>query len=162
MSKRRSKSPRKKKNSFTIFFIIVIILALLSFAISYFVTQTEDKAVGNITNSEEVSTVLKHSTTKSNLEGTWASYADGAMLTITGQRFSIELPSVENTIIATGKITVVGNIVTFIYTNNDSVCGTDKGVYKFKVQGTDEVTFEKISDNCDIRVAQIAVSWFKV
>ena len=83
MAKRKytKRSPKKKNNSFVIFFIIIIVLALLSFLISYFVTQTDSEVVVEI-NTEEVTN--KEAPPSNNtgsfnsiLEGTWASYNDG-------------------------------------------------------------------------------------
>ncbi len=166
MVKRRTKSrSTKKNNSFTIFLVVVIILALVSFAISYFVIQTDSEIVKDNTNIEVPNTkpaIIKE-TVKQNpvLDGTWASYNDGAMLTITGHKFSIELPSVESTILASGTLEVVDNTVTFVYTNNNSNCGTTAGVYRFIVVN-EEVTFVKDSDSCGSRVGLLVATWFKV
>lgn len=170
MAKRKTKSQSSKKNkSFSIFIIVVIILALLSFAISYFVMQTESEIVTTSTNRENKKPLqkpvrksnLKIIQEKSVLEGTWASYSDGAMLTIKGKYFSIELPSVESTILASGKVSVKDNVVTFIYTNKGSDCMSKPGLYKFKIQG-DDVTFVMEKDGCMSRVGMIAATWFKV
>ncbi len=164
MAKRKTSSRKKKKNnSFLKFLIIVIILALLSFAASHFILQTDNEVINTITKTENKteeqkkpkSTAIKHA-----LDGTWASYNDGAMLTITGSQFSIELPSVESTVVATGKILFEKNQVTFIY-NNGSACGNKPGVYQFTIEGED-VTFAKIRDNCESRAEQIIATWFKV
>jgi len=169
MAKRKytKRSPKRKNNSFMIFFIIIIVLALLSFLISYFVTQTESEAVGDDIKTEEV---RNKETPPSNneesfnsiLEGTWASYNDGAMLTIKGQNFSIELPSVESSVAASGSIKIVGKVVTFIYSNKDSGCGDKPGVYEFIFDNDDEITFKKINDDCANRSNQLVASWFRV
>ncbi len=163
MAKRKRNSRKKKKNnSFSTFLIIVIILALLSFAVSYFILQTDNEVINTITKTENKteqkkpkSTAIKHA-----LDGTWASYNDGAMLTITGTQFSIELPSVESTVVATGKILFEKNKVTFI-NNNGTACGNKSGVYQFIIEGED-VTFVKVRDNCESRAEQIIATWFKV
>lgn len=165
MAKRKTKSRGKKNNSFTIFLIIVVILALASFAISYFVMQTDNEEIQSTTKVEKTDAVTKkipesvHE--KLTLEGTWASYNDGAMLTINGPRFSIELPSVESTVLASGRIIVKDNTVTFIYTSNGSECGVKPGVYNFKVNN-DEVSFTKNDDSCAGRVGLLVATWFKV
>jgi len=166
MAKRKTKSRSiKKNNSFTIFLVIVIILALASFAISYFVMQTDSEIVKSNTNIEELKTIPKGSvkSTSDNLilDGTWASYNDGAMLTISGQSFSIELPSVESTVLASGKVVVKNKTITFIYTHNESDCGVKPGVYSFKLQD-DEVIFKKEDDSCTSRVGLLVATWFKV
>ena len=163
MAKRKINSRKKKKNnSFSTFLIIVIILALLSFAVSYFILQTDNEAINTVTKTENKTEQKKpkSAVTKHALNGTWASYNDGAMLTITGTQFSIELPSVESTVVASGKILFDKNQVTFIY-NNGSACGNKPGVYQFIIEGED-VTFVKVRDNCESRAEQIIATWFKV
>ncbi len=163
MAKRKINSRKKKKNnSFSTFLIIVIILALLSFAVSYFILQTDNEVINTITKTENKTEQKKPKSTASKhaLNGTWASYNDGAMLTITGTQFSIELPSVESTVVASGKILFDKNQVTFIY-NNGSACGNKPGVYQFIIEGED-VTFVKVRDNCESRAEQIIATWFKV
>ncbi len=171
MAKRRStRRKANNSNSFMIFFIIVIVLAVLSFVITYYVTKTfdsVDKDVVNIqkteaTTEEVTEEVAKESTEKYVLEGTWASYNDGAMLTIRGRSFTIELPSVESTIVASGKIVIVGNTVTFVYTNQDSDCGIKPGKYEFVIESDDEVTFSEIDDTCSSRKIQLIATWFRV
>ena len=173
MAKRKTKSKIKKTNSFTIFIIVVVILALASFAISYFVMQTESEIVASsdlpseATQIPETDTKVETETKPDEqsysqiLVGTWASNNDGAMLTITDNKFTIELPSVQSSIIASGNIKIVDNTITFIYTNEKSTCGDTPGIYKFSIVD-DEVTFDKINDSCGIRSEQIVATWFKV
>ncbi len=165
MAKRKTKSRSSKKNkSFSIFIIVVIILALLSFAISYFVLQTESEVIATSKNVEKKEPVekpvLKIIPDKSVLQGTWASYSDGAMLTIEGEHFSIELPSVESTVLASGKVIVENGMVIFIYTNKGSDCKS-QGRYKFEIKD-DEVTFIAEKDGCKSRVVLLVATWFKV
>ena len=165
MVKRKTKSRSSKKNSsFNIFIIVVIILALVSFTISYFVLQTESETVATSTNVEKKDPVkkpdLKIISKESILQGTWASYSDGAMLTIEGGHFSIELPSVESAVLAYGKVIVENGMVIFIYTNKDSDCKS-QGLYKFKIKD-DEVTFVAEKDGCKSRVVLLVATWFKV
>ena len=179
MAKRKTKSRNKKKNnSFTIFLVIVVVLALISFVVTYFVMQTDSsfaiiyfakktdsEIVKNNPNIEDVKTIPKDNTKSVSqsliLDGTWASYNDGAMLTINGQSFTIELPSVESTVLASGKIVVKSHTVTFVYTNNDSVCGIKPGVYNYETRD-DEVIFSKQDDSCGSRVGLLVATWFKV
>ena len=167
MAKRKyTKRSSKKNNSFMIFFIIIIVLALLSFLISYFVTQTEREAVGDEIKTEEVTNKETPSNNQESintiLEGTWASYNDGAMLTIKGNKFTIELPSVESSIAASGSLIIVGKVVTFVYSNKDSSCGDKPGVYEFIFDSDDEITLKKINDDCVSRSNQLIASWFRV
>lgn len=157
--KRRSSN---KNNSLIVFLIIVIGLVILSFAISYFVTQTESGDDENITSKQKTESTQKGTIAKYALEGTWASYNDGAMLTIKGQNFSIEQPSVESSMVVTGKIVIKDSQATFVYTTQILECGIKPGIYKFKFEGTEEVKFTKINDSCSSRSTQLVASWFKV
>lgn len=163
--KRKTRSAKKNSNSFTVFIVVVIILAIVSFAISYFVMQTDSEIVNVKTNNKVLDikpTIIKE-TDKLNtvLDGTWASYNDGAMLTISGNKFSIDLPSVESTVLASGTVNVIDNRITFVYTNGNSNCGAASGVYRFVVVN-EEVTFVKESDSCGSRVGLLVATWFKV
>lgn len=165
MAKRKTtKRGKKNNNSFMIFFFVVIILAILSFAVSYFVIQADSSEMEKIVQTENVNTDPEPvSTIVSNaLEGTWASYNDGAMLTVRGQNFTIELPSVESSVIASGKILVKDNKVTFVYTNQDSGCGIKPGEYVFTFDSDDEFTFKVVDDSCKSRKDQLSATWFKI
>jgi hypothetical protein len=168
MAKRKYKRKNtKKNNSFTIFLVIIIILAILSFLISYFVIETESEAVGIDTKTVEVK---KDEINLSKqplpivhlLEGTWASYNDGAMLTIKGNKFTIELPSVESSVVATGDILIKDSTITFVYSNKNSACSNSPGVYKFIFETDEEFTLKKVVDDCESRSNQLIATWFKV
>jgi len=151
----------KKNNSFTYFLIAVIIIAILSFAITYIVTQAEheDEVVVTTTNKH----VVNNSKTKmlSEIEGTWASLNDGAMLTISGRDYTLELPNVEGTLVGKGTCLVVGNKITFVDTHGDTDCNISPGVYTFKIT-SDEITFEMVDDQCKSRYSMLSATWFKV
>lgn len=163
MAKRKYKTRGKKSNnSLMVFFIIVIVLALLSLVISYFIMETETDAGENVANTGEITTADKITSRVFALEGTWASYNDGAMLTITGRNFTIELPSVESTATISGKIVISDKTATFVNINEDSDCGIKPGAYKFVLQDNDEVTFIMIDDSCNSRSSQLVATWFRV
>lgn len=166
MAKRKyTRRKTKNKNSFMIFFIIIIVLAIASFVITYYVTKTDVAIEEKIAKVEETPTQPTKPVSvpdKLLLEGTWASYNDGAMLTITGQKFTIELPSVESNVVASGRIVIVGSKATFIYTHESSECGVKPGVYEFIIQNEEEVTFKKVEDECSSRSTQLSATWFRV
>lgn len=163
MAKRKYKRRGgKKNNSLIVFFVIVIGLVIISFAISYFLMQTESGDLENNTDRQNTESSAADSDDKLTLEGTWASYNDGAMLTIKGRNFSIEQPSVESSIVAYGRVVIHENRVTFVYTDQKSLCGIKPGVYEFKFDGNEEVEFIKVDDTCTSRSNQIVASWFKV
>lgn len=167
MAKRKTQSRKKKSsNSFLLFFVIIIIIAILAFVITYLVTQTETAAENsNASNIEQVVTKDKPTDKaydKLKLDGTWASYNDGAMLTISGRNYTIELPNVEGTIIDKGTVVVVDNRITFVNTSEDTDCSIKPGVYNFVLEGKEEVSFKKIDDDCTSRSERLEATWFKV
>lgn len=163
MAKRKYKRRSSNRNNPVLVFLIIVIgLVILSFAISYFVTQMESGDDENITNKQETESTKRGTIAKNNLEGTWASYNNGAMLTINGRNFSIEQPSVESLLVVRGKIVIKEGTVTFIYTTQDSKCGIKPGIYEFKFEGSDEFKLTKIDDSCSSRITQLVASWFKV
>ncbi len=166
MAKRKaSRRKNKKNNSFMVFFIVVIVIAIISFVITYLVTQSseslEDNKVEQIKEVKESNENLEVISPRLTLDGTWASYNDGAMMTISGSNYTIELPNVDATIVGKGKVVVVDNKITFVNTDEDSECNIKPGVYKFVLKG-DEVSFEIIDDNCQSRSNRISATWFKV
>jgi hypothetical protein len=163
MAKRKYKKQKKQnKNSFVIFFVIVIVLAILSFVITYLVMDSESVGVENstiVSNTEEKTEIIKQ---EASLDGTWASYNDGSMLTISGRNYTIELPNVEGTVAASGTIVINNNTITFINTNQDSDCSIKPGVYDFTLDGNDELKFKKVNDSCQGRSERMEATWFKV
>ncbi len=163
MAKRKyNKKKKQSKNSFVIFFTIVIVLAILSYVITYLVIDTDS-------NSEVVNTVEPEKVDKTeivqpkvSLDGTWVSYDDGAMLTITGRKYTIELPNVESSVVASGSIVIGNDKITFVNTNQDSECSITPGVYNFKLDVKEELTLKKESDNCKGRSERMEATWFKV
>jgi hypothetical protein len=163
------KLKRKKKNNFfSYFFIAVIIIAIIAFAITYIVTQKDDEVEVVVTTvndqiQQSQKDTVKNSKTKtlSEIEGTWASLNDGAMLTISGRNYTLELPNVEGTLVGKGTCLIVGNKVTFVDTDGDNDCNITPGVYTFKIM-SDEITFEKVDDKCTSRYSRLSATWFKV
>lgn len=167
MAKRKRQSRKKKNsNSFLMFFVIVIIIAILAFVISYLVMQTENEAVADSNVKLEQTSDKKKpanaANVKVNLDGTWASYNDGAMLTISGRNYTIELPNVEGTIIEKGSVVIVENQITFVNTSEDTDCTIKPGRYSFVLEGKVEITFKKIDDDCASRKERIVATWFRV
>ncbi len=169
MAKRKTQSHKKKKNnSFIIFFIVIVVLALVAYAITYLVTQSEKEVVNNTIVNEPITAKpktkiedLSPAEQRVVLDGTWASYNDGAMLTIKGLNYTIELPNVEGTMIGRGRVVVLDNKITFVNTDQDSQCSIKPGIYRF-ILDDEEVTFEKIDDNCSTRSGKIEATWFRV
>ncbi len=168
-AKRRA-SNRKSNNSFVVVGLVIIVLALIAFIITYFIMSDEkvDKDVLSQTETQEIVKKDGKSVDKENdlniselLEGTWVSNNDGAMLTIKGRDFTIELPSVDNPEKTNGKVVYTKANITFVNTDKDNDCGIKPGEYEF-IMRNGEVTFIVVKDDCKSRVTQMSSSWFKL
>ena len=164
---------RKGKNtpsSFLIFLVVVVILALISFAISYFVLD-QDKEIqkkvaeleepiktnpieGEVSDQEGLNTMAQ-------LSGTWVSNYDGTMLSIQGNTCVFESPAVDSPEKVTGTIQVNKSIITIVYTGKHS-CGSTEGHYEYQKEGEAGVFFKKIKDNCNSRSELMSASWFRL
>ena len=164
---------RKSKNtpnSFLIFMVVVVILALISFAISYFVLD-QDKEIqkkvaeleepiktnpieGEVSDQEGLNTMAQ-------LSGTWVSNYDGTMLSIQGNTCVFESPAVDSPEKVTGTIQVNKSIITIVYTGKHS-CGSTEGHYEYQKEGEAGMFFKKIKDNCNSRSELMSASWFRL
>jgi len=169
MAKRKSKrSKRKSNNSFTVFFIVVVIIAILAFVITYLVMESDkDEVIPVATEQEKQKETVNTNTANQvapseELQGTWASYNDGAMLTISGRNYTIELPNVEGTLLEKGTIRIMKGKITFVDTDDDSDCSISPGVYGYKLNSEGEITFEQIDDICKSRSIRLSATWFRV
>ncbi|PKP30974.1 MAG: hypothetical protein CVT99_10790 [Bacteroidetes bacterium HGW-Bacteroidetes-16] len=164
---------RKSKNtpnSFLIFMVVVVILALISFAISYFVLD-QDKEIqkkvaeleepiktnpieGEVSDQEGLNTMAQ-------LSGTWVSNYDGTMLSIQGNTCVFESPAVDSPEKVTGTIQVNKSIITFVFTGQHS-CGSTEGHYEYQKEGEAGIFFMKIKDNCSSRSELMSASWFRL
>lgn len=172
---RRSTSKKGDNKSFAVFFIVVVITALLAFAITYIVmnsgetAQVEDKVATGIerdkaaSKNDETAKMANEGPRiqKANIDGTWVSENDGAMLTIKGRDYTIELPNVDGTIVGKGTIVALKHQVTFVNTSEDSDCTVSPGVYNYEL-GDNTITFQKVDDKCKSRINRLTAIWFKI
>ena len=161
---RKKRQSGNKNNQLFIFLAIVIVLAIISMAVAYYLTidgnseaQTIPAAAQN-----EVSSTTDTDTSVGQIEGTWVSTYDGAMLTITGLSFSLELSGVDAAAKMTGNIAVEGNIVTFVYITGNESCNNIEGHYLYSVEDNGDLFFKLIKDQCSGRTERMSVSWFKI
>ena len=172
MANRRhiARKSKNSPNSFLIFMVVVVILALISFAISYFVLD-QDKEIqkkvaeleepiktnpieGEVSDQEGLNTMAQ-------LSGTWVSNYDGTMLSIQGNTCVFESPAVDSPEKVTGTIQVNKSIITIVYTGKHS-CGSTEGHYEYQKEGEAGVFFKKIKDNCNSRSELMSASWFRL
>jgi len=155
--------PKKtENNSLLIFLAIVILLVIISMLLSFFLTedknnngQTPQSKTREQVTSGQANAVLP-------IEGTWVSNYDGAILTINGLNFTVEVPSVDATAKTEGKLSVEGNIVTFIDKTGQRGCQSIEGHYLYSFTDKGELFFKLIKDTCENRKDRMTMSWFNL
>lgn len=169
MAKKTNNRKRKKSNNSVMKFVIItFFIAVLSVLIAYFYTNREKfkltETIENMMSSSSNSAVNKKTPTKTvktnPLKGTWVSNYDGTMLSIKGDSFTLEMPSVDASSKIKGSIIIEKTIATFINDAN-AVCPSVEGHYSFSFEN-DELIFSLIKDECDTRINRMSVSWFKI
>ena len=160
MAPKTKKSKKQNKNSLITIIIVIIVLAVVSIIAGwYFSDQHKGKTSPQETVQTEQTENKVQETIKLPLEGTWVSNYDGAMLSITGLSFSLELASVDKSKIIKGTILVKDDLVTFI--NKNGICKDVQGQYKFSLKNN-ELTFKPVSDECASRKERMTASWFRL
>jgi hypothetical protein len=136
--------------------------------ISYYLTNTENSKIRewlkpeeSITSDSTINQNEQEINQKTPLEGSWASYYDGAILTFTGLDFVMELPSVDSPEKITGKIALESTIVTFYYSSGNKICLDVEGHYQFSFDN-DELNFKVIKDLCESRKERMSANWFRI
>jgi flagellar basal body-associated protein FliL len=164
---RKRKSKKTRLNGVWIFLAIVIVIAIISMLLSYF-WISEDKPDVLLLPAQEQSkeaTPKQERTTPitaKEIQGTWVSNYDGAMLTISGLDFELELSGVNETEKISGTLAVEGNIVTFVYTAGSKACKGPEGHYLYSIDESEELFFKLIKDTCESRKERMTASWFKL
>lgn len=163
---RKHKTKKNKLNSVWVFLAIVIVLAIISMLFSYFWISEEKPDVLLLPSQEKVEknkiTPSETLTPAKEIQGTWVSNYDGAMLTITGLTFNLELSGIDESTIVKGTLAVEGNIVTFVYTSGTDVCNGPEGHYLYSIDENEELFFKLIKDTCTSRKERMTASWFKL
>lgn len=170
MAKKTNTRKKKKGNGQLIkFVLIVLFIAIISVLIAYFYTNREKfkltETVENMMNSSSDTTVItkkiKKQVKDNPLKGTWVSNYDGTMLTIKGDSFTLEMPSVDASSKVKGRIMIEKTIATFINDADTKTCPSVEGHYSFSFEN-DELLFSLIKDECETRKNRMSVSWFKI
>jgi len=141
------------------------------------VQETEDNNAGNIsekgkTNGNQVNpsesknnkAEKKHTTNEKPdpaLQGTWVSTMNGAMMTIAGETFALDFPSIEFKKPVKGVLKAVKASFTITDTEGDQGCGNQEGVYLYSIKG-EELTIIRKKDNCSKRASTLDATWFKL
>jgi len=108
-----------------------------------------------------ITKIIKKQVKDNPLKGTWVSNYDGTMLTIKGDSFTLEMPSVDASSKVKGRIIIEKTIATFINDSKSKSCPSLEGHYSFSFEN-DELIFSLIKDECDTRINRMSVSWFKI
>jgi len=161
--KLKSKRTKKSKGSLFTILLVLVITSILAAAIAYFFYN-----IGNTNSNLPAKTPVgttktvsdNNNRTKSILDGTWVSTADGRMLEIHGTIFSLELPSVSEHKITKGSIHINGDIVTIMYSGTKDICAESPGTYSFVIN-RGGVRFSVKHDNCPGRKQIFSTTWEK-
>ncbi len=163
--KRKSRRNKKTNNPLFTIFLIFVIITIVGAAIAYFLYDI-GKPNNNTPTKTHVITTKKNVTkpikapAKSILEGTWVSSADGRMLEIHGNSFTMELPSVSEHKIIKGKLTITGNTATIIYVGTKDKCAENPGIYSLIIK-KGSIRFKVKHDDCPGRKQIFSTTWEK-
>ena len=166
-TKKKAVKKKKKINPLLLLLIIVALIFLLSMAISYFLSK-DNNPLFNPGKAETDTLMNLHENSltdqikfKTPLEGIWVSRYDGALLSIQGLIFTLEIPSVEASEKINGEIAVDNTIVTFFNKNGIKSCLDIEGHYQFVFEGQD-LSFKLIKDACPSRIERMSAGWYKL
>ncbi len=166
VKKQRKKRKKPANNSLWVFLAIIVVLAIISMLISYFWVGGEKPDVFLLPSSEDNETVVteqaEDQARSTPIDGTWISQYDGAMLTIAGNKFTLELPGIDESGAARGVFTLEDNICTFVIESGSESCRGTEGHYLYSLTDTGELHFELIKDICNSRKERMTANWFKL
>lgn len=145
MSRSKTKKTNPGGNNLILFFAIIVVLAIVSMVVAYF--YSGEKKPDEVQQTTQI-------------EGTWVSNYDGAMLTIEGYNITLESPSVDNGNLIRGSISLEKNIVTFIFENGP--CDGIEGHYLYTIDEEGLLFFKLIKDECSGRRDRMSMKWFKL
>lgn len=113
-------------------------------------------------NQKEKATNKKENTiTDRALQGTWVSTTNGSMLTIAGETFALDFPSIEVKKPAKGILKTGKGSFTVVDTQSEQGCGDQEGVYLYTIKG-DELTTIRKKDPCKKRASSLDATWFRL
>ncbi len=164
-AKTKNRPHRKKKgpdSSFVTITYIVILISILAAAMFYFFYFSQKRTENKKAIPHATTTPIKNAAPASQnvLNGTWVSSADGRLLDIHGNRFTLELPSVSDHEITKGTIKINGNTATILYTGTKDKCSIQSGSYSF-FKGKGTLRFSVIHDVCAGRKQIFSTTWEK-
>ena len=160
MAPKTKKSKQQNKNGLITIIVVIVVLAAVSIIAGWYFSDKNSEKNTTPDKEQTVQTETKKpDAIKTPIEGTWVSNYDGAMLSITGLSFSLDLASVDKSVTIKGTILVKDDLVTFI--NKNGICKDIQGQYRFSLKNN-ELTFKLVSDECTSRKERMTASWFRL
>lgn len=161
---RRKRHSKAQENPLRKLIVFILMLAVVSVIIAYFMLEDEkkqDEAPVQTTTEiqQEEEPVL---TVEPAYTGTWVSNYDGAILTLDRFSFTLEMPSVDQKTAIKGELSVVKNVLTFVYTSGSESCRGEEGHYQYSLEDNGDLFFKLIKDNCKSRKERMEASWFRL
>lgn len=127
--------------------------------------KTDDNALTDqrVQKEEKKSEATRSKESKPNpLQGqTWVSMLNGTMLSVEGNRYIIDFPSVEEQLPMKGSISFSASEFTLMNNNSDDACQNSPGIYSFSFEGDELIILIK-SDSCSKRSRNLEASWFRL
>ncbi len=161
---RKKRETGNKNNQLFVFLAIIIFIALISMVVAYFLMDNEEENITDVPKIEnqETEQSTQDLASVAQIEGTWVGNYDGAMLTISGFSFAIELSGVDAASKMTGTLSVEGNIVTFVFASGNEACKNIEGHYLYSIEDSGELFFKLIKDSCASRRERMSATWFEL
>ena len=95
------------------------------------------------------------------LMGTWVSNSSSAMITFEGNRYTLDMPSVEETQVIKGSFSIESGVIILKTGEGPKSCSNATGRYTYQLKG-DDLTLRMQSDACKIRSNQLQSSFFRM
>ena len=167
-TRKRNTGKTKRSGDLLSILLVIVLLAVIAAITAYYLTkkpahskksQTEQLQTKKANeNRKTQSPATGNSKATTVLEGTWVSQNDGALLEFHNNTFSLDLPSVDSHSYKKGIFSINGNLITLSYSNTNNACGTQKGIYTFKLSdGSLHLKAKK--DDCKFRKQKLVATW---
>ncbi len=148
--------------------VIFLVLGAIAMAAGYvYVRTTQNKKAQTLLPSAEAAQKINESKPSAGsisnlnlLEGTWVSTTTGAMLSLKGETFSLDFPSVEAEKPMSGNFGLTENKFSVV-NSGKNVCDSTKGTYSFIFKSGDLVV-TVLHDECAKRKNNLQATWYKL
>lgn len=164
MRSKKSKKKNSSPNRLWVVVAIVIVVAIITMTLSYFYLDDEKPDVLLIPPSEQqdANDRTTDASQATPIDGIWVSNYDGAILTLQGHSFTLELSGVDVSGKISGTLIVESNIVTFVNNPGANVCAGTEGHYLYTLEDNGDIFFKLFKDKCESRNERMTATWFKL